>query len=192
MGGEFFVDNSISPFIVHIGLFDMYPESIVIDRSAEGESHNLMVYADGTAYQSQFVVMVQGIDYGAAFVVQIFFVVILPVSFVPFAFELQAFGYEFRGDRDVFVRIFFIEVVDMITFCLVFLPFQGCQVFTQVDIIEIIPFGNVEESSGDRFSSSSLASGVTPSMQRGCPCSRESASSNSIICFRFPCPVGVI
>ena len=151
MGGKFFVDNSISPLIVHIRLFDMDPESIVVDRGAEGESDNLMVYANGPPYKSQFVVMVQGINDGTAFVVQILFVVIFPVCLEPFAFELEAFGDQFRCDRDIFVRIFLIEIVDMVAFRLVFLSFQGCQVFTQVDVIEIIPFGNVEESAGDRF-----------------------------------------
>ena len=68
--------------------------------------------------------MIQGVDYGTAFVVQILLVIIFPVGLVPFAFELEAFGNQFRCDRDIFVGILLIEVVDMIAFCLVFFPFQ--------------------------------------------------------------------
>ena len=129
----------------------MDAESVVVDRGAEGESDNFVVYANGSSNKSQFVVMVQGVEDGAAFVVQILLVIIFPVGFVPFAFELEALGNQFGCDRDIFVIKFLIEVVDMIAFRLVFLSFQACQVFTQIDVIEIISFGNVEKSSGDCF-----------------------------------------
>ena len=39
----------------------------------------------------------------------------------------------------------------MVTLGLELLAFQQCQVFTLIDIIEIIAFGDIEKSAGQRF-----------------------------------------
>lgn len=96
----------------------------MVDRGTKSESDNLMVYANGSSNKSQFVIMVQGVDYRTAFVVQILLVIIFPVGFVPFTFELKAFGNQFWCDRNIFVGKLLIEFVDMIAFRLVFFPFR--------------------------------------------------------------------
>ena len=65
--------------------------------------------------------MMQGIGKGAAFVIKFFLVIIPIVRLIPFAFQLQALGDDIRRDRDILVRILFLEIIDMITFGLVFL-----------------------------------------------------------------------
>ena len=63
----------------------------------------------------------QGIGKGAAFVIKLFLVIISIVRLIPFTFQFQALGDDIRRDRDILVRILFLEIIDMITFGLVFL-----------------------------------------------------------------------
>jgi len=63
----------------------------------------------------------QGIGKGATFVIKLFLVIISIVRLIPFTFQFQALGDDIRRDRDILVRILFLEIIDMITFGLVFL-----------------------------------------------------------------------
>lgn len=65
--------------------------------------------------------MMQGIGKGATFVIKLFLVIISIVRLIPFTFQFQALGDDIRRDRDILVRILFLEIIDMITFGLVFL-----------------------------------------------------------------------
>ena len=71
-----------------------------------------------------------------------------PVGFVPGTFQLQTLGDQFRGNGGIFVLISLFEVIDMVAFRLVLLAFQQGQVFTQIDIVEIIPFRDIKEPAG--------------------------------------------
>lgn len=63
----------------------------------------------------------QGIGKGATFVIKLFLVIISIVRLIPFTFQFQALGDDIRRDRDILVRILFLEIIDMITLGLIFL-----------------------------------------------------------------------
>ena len=51
-------------------------------------------------------------------------------------------------DGEVFVGVPLLEVIDMVALGLVLLALERSQILPQVDIVEIIPFGDIEESIG--------------------------------------------
>lgn len=65
--------------------------------------------------------MMQGIGKGATFVIKLFLVIISIICLIPFTFQFQALRYDIRRDRDILVRITFLEIIDMITLGLIFL-----------------------------------------------------------------------
>ena len=122
----------------------------MIDGSTVCKSGNLPVDMKHAARQTQRLHMVQGICHGLTFCpqCQLFLAVI---GTTPFLFQLQTFGNQIWSQRFVFIiRILLLELVDMITFGLKLLSFQGCQVSTQVDIIKVIPVFCKSETSGHR------------------------------------------
>ena len=112
---ELLVDHGVGTLVAHVRLLHVYPKCIMVDRCPERERHDFSIHTDRPTDQVEIPEMMQRVRKGAALVVQLLLLVFRIVRLVPLTFQFKAFRDDLRGDREVFVCIKFLEIVDMVS-----------------------------------------------------------------------------